>query len=87
MDSSGENLLAKSAEQEIETALQTYYNKPISLKINTQRLTEETPAERIERKHQERQKMAEDLMQNDPFVQDLQNRFAAKLVPNSVRPK
>ena len=87
IDNSGENLLAKSAEQAIETALQTYYNKPINLKINTQRLTEETPAERIERKHQERQKMAENLMENDPFVKDLQNRFGAKLVPNSVRPK
>ena len=87
MDSSGENLLAKSAEQEIETALQRYYNKPINLKINTRHLTEETPAERIERKHQERQQMSEDLMQNDPFVQDLQSRFEAKLIPNSVRPK
>ncbi|RTZ65862.1 MAG: DNA polymerase III subunit gamma/tau [Aquificaceae bacterium] len=87
MDSSGENLLAKSAEQEIETALQTYYNKSIHLQIKIQRLTKETPAERIERQHQERQKMAEELMQNDSFVQDLQNRFNATLVPNSVKPK
>ena len=87
LDTSGENLLAKTAEQEIEAALKTYYNKPVHLHINTQRLTEETPAERIGRKQQERQKAAEDLMQNDPFVQELQSRFNAQLVPNSVKPK
>ena len=87
LDISGENLFAKTAEQEIEAALKTYYNKPVHLHINTQRLTEETPAERIGRKQQERQKAAEDLMQNDPFVQELQSRFNAQLVPNSVKPK
>lgn len=87
MDSSGENLLSKTALQEIEAALQTYYNKPLNLQIKTQDLTTETPAERIGRQQQERQTLAEDLMQKDSFVQDLQHRFEAKLVPNSVRPK
>jgi len=87
IDTSGENLLAKTAEQEIEVALKAYYNKPLNLQISTQRLTAETPAERVGRKQQERQQSAENLMQNDTFVQDLQQRFNARIVPKSVQPK
>ncbi|MCK5917592.1 MAG: DNA polymerase III subunit gamma/tau [Cocleimonas sp.] len=86
LDKYGEDLLAETTASQIETALSEYYNKPINLLINTQHLSNETPAERTGRKTLERQQIAEDLINNDPFVKDLQNRFKAQLVPNSVKP-
>jgi len=87
LDKYGEDLLAATTASKIETALSELYNKPIKLLINTQHLSDETPAERTGRKNQERQQKAEDLMNNDPFVKDLQTRFKAQVVPNSVKPK
>ncbi len=82
-----EDLLAKSTQLQIETALAEYYNRPVKLKIDTKHLTDETPAERVDRKKQKRQQIAEDLIKNDPFVKDLQSRFNAQIVLNSVKPK
>ena len=87
LDKDGEDLLAKSTQLQIETALTEYYNKPIKLLIDTKHLSNETPAERTDRKRQERQQVAEDLIKNDSFVKDLQSRFNAQIVPNSVKPK
>lgn len=87
LDKDGEDLLAKTTQLQIETALSEYYNKPMSLLIDTQHLTTETPAERTGRKNQERQQKVENLIKNDPFVIALQNKFEAQLVPNSVKPK
>jgi DNA polymerase-3 subunit gamma/tau len=87
LDKYGEDLLAKTTASEIESALSEYYKKPINLLINTQHLSDETPAERTNRKKQERQQIAENLINNDPFVKDLQNRFKAQVVPNSIKPK
>jgi len=86
LDKNGEDLLAKTTELQIETALSEYYNKPMQLVIDIQRLTEETPATRLARQHQECQHIAEDLIQQDPFVNELQHRFKAQIVPNSIKP-
>ncbi len=87
LDKDGEDLLAKSTQLQIETALSEYYNKPVKLLIDTKHLVSETPAERTDRKKQECQQVAENLIKNDPFVKDLQSRFDAQIVPNSVKPK
>jgi DNA polymerase-3 subunit gamma/tau len=87
LDKYGEDLLAKTTQLQIETALSEYYNKPMNLLIDTQHLTAETPAERTGRKNQEHQQRVEDLIKNDPFVTALHNKFEAHLVPNSIKPK
>ena len=87
LDKDGEDLLAKSTQSQIESALAEYYNKPVKLLIDTKHLSTETPAERTARRRQENQQVAEDLMKNDPFVKNLQSRFNAQIVPNSVKPK
>ena len=86
LDKDGEDLLAKSTQLQIETALSEYYNKSVKLVIDTKHLVSETPAARADRKKQESQRMAENLINNDPFVKDLQSRFDAQIVPNSVKP-
>jgi DNA polymerase-3 subunit gamma/tau len=87
LDKYGEDLLAKSTQLQIETALAEYYNKPVKLLIDTKHLSTETPADRTARKRQEDQQVAEDLMKNDPFVKNLQSRFNAQIVQNSVKLK
>ncbi len=47
----------------------------------------ETPAQRITRNVAEVQTQAEKNIASDPFVVELQNRFGAKIVPNSIKPK
>jgi DNA polymerase-3 subunit gamma/tau len=86
LDKDGEDLLAKTTELQIETALSEYYNNPMQLIIDTLRLTEETPAARLARKHQESQQIAENLIEHDLFVNELQQRFKAQIVLNSIKP-
>lgn len=47
----------------------------------------ETPAQRTARNIAEVQTQAEKNIVSDPFVVELQNRFGAKIVPNSIKPK
>ena len=47
----------------------------------------ETPAQRTTRNVAEVQTQAEKNIASDPFVVELQNRFGAKIVPNSIKPK
>jgi len=47
----------------------------------------ETPAQRTARNIAETQNQAEKNIVSDPFVVELQNRFGAKIVPNSIKPK
>jgi DNA polymerase-3 subunit gamma/tau len=86
LDKSGEDLLAKTTQLQIETALKAYYNESICLLINVQYLTDETPAERTNRKNQERQETVEALIKNDPFIKELDKKFKAHIVPNSIKP-
>jgi DNA polymerase-3 subunit gamma/tau len=87
LDKSGEDLLVSTTQLQIENALKKYYNEAICLLINTQHLTDETPAVRTHRKHQERQQIAEELIKNDPFITALEHKFQAQIVPNSIKLK
>lgn len=87
LDKSGEDLLVSTTQLQIENALKKYYNESICLLINTQHLADETPAERTQRKNKERQKIAEELIKNDPFITALEHKFQAQIVSNSIKPK
>jgi DNA polymerase-3 subunit gamma/tau len=47
---------------------------------------DDTPAARAEHRRQEQQRVAEQSMHEDPFVQTLKRDFGARVVPQSVRP-
>ncbi len=46
----------------------------------------DTPARRNLAAQQERQRQAEELIQNDPFVQDMVRNWGGKVVPGSIKP-
>ena len=93
-----EDLYADTTKQEIQSALMQLFGSHIKLELtialdNTipvksdanNRL--ETPAQRSARKETELQQQAISNIENDPFVNELKNRFGAQLVPGSVQPK
>ncbi|HIP94785.1 MAG TPA: DNA polymerase III subunit gamma/tau [Leucothrix sp.] len=91
------SLILKVAESECteigsETSSETSsgINSPVSSGasgINNNATKNETPAQRSARLIAEKQQQAEQNIADDPFVIELQNRFGAKLVPGSVKPK
>ncbi|MDB5963563.1 MAG: dnaX [Polaromonas sp.] len=46
----------------------------------------DSPARRIAAAQQARQRQAEDIIENDPFVQDMMRNWGAKVVPGSIKP-
>ena len=49
--------------------------------------TQDTPARRNAAAVVERQRAAEDIIHNDPFVQDMVRHWGAKVVPGSIKPR
>ena len=70
----------------LEKALQDYFNRPVKLRIDTEKPIQDTPAEQIQRRRQERQKTAELEIEQDPIVLALKERLDARIVPGSIKP-
>jgi DNA polymerase-3 subunit gamma/tau len=99
LDQSSEGLLADSIHLEIQTALTAYYDDSYKLEItvadavNNEEQTDsniqsrETPAQRSDREKIEIQQLAENNINSDPFVIELQSRFGGQVVTGSVHPK
>lgn len=85
LDKVAQQLYSHFAEERIQAALQQYYHSSIKLTIETAETTTETPDQRTQRKQEERQSAAEYALYNDPFVLELQDKLAAKIVPNSIK--
>ena len=66
--------------------LASSHSSPLSKEGQENNLAE-TPAQRTARNAAEVQIQAEKNIVSDPFVVELQNRFGAKIVPNSIKPK
>ncbi|SEB12233.1 DNA polymerase III, gamma subunit [Thiothrix caldifontis] len=87
LDESGATLQSESAEAQLAAALAKHYGRALKLNIKISALTEETPEKRALREAAEQQKAAEAAINNDPFVQQLQEAFGAVIVPGSIRPR
>lgn len=85
LDQSAYSLYNKSSEERIEAALQTYYQMAIKLTIEMADLKTETPDQRSQRLQAERESSAESTIRNDPFILELQEKMAAKILPNSIK--
>jgi DNA polymerase-3 subunit gamma/tau len=70
----------------LERALSDYFNRPVKLQIHMVAATAETPASRNQREKEELQREAEDAIEQDEFVQSLQAKFDARIVPGTVKP-
>lgn len=92
LDAAQEQLHTDATEEKLKTALEQYFSKSIKLSIVVQQSaadsinTLQTPAQKMERDAQERQRAAEQEIYNDPFVKALQERFDAQIVEGSIKP-
>lgn len=81
-----ESLNQAAAREKLQIALQIHVGDPaLKLVVEVGPVTD-TPARRNGAAAAERQRAAEELIQNDPLVQDMMRDWGAKIVPGSIRP-
>ena len=81
-----ESLSQSSAREKLQVALRTAMaDSSITLKVEIGAVTD-TPARRNAARLAERQRAAEEMIHNDPFVQDMIRDWGAKIVPGSIKP-
>ena len=73
-------------EANLEKALQAYFQRPFKLQFDHNPLAQETPASQILRRKQERQKSAEEEIEQDPVVLAFKERLDARIIPGSIKP-
>ena len=80
-----ESLSQPAAREKLQAALQTSLSDPaLTLAVQIGAVTD-TPARRNAAALAERQREAEALIQNDPFVQDMIRDWGARIVPGSIK--
>lgn len=81
-----ESLNQAAAREKLQAALQAHLgDAALRLAVEVGPVTD-TPARRNAAAQAERQHAAEEMIQNDPFVQDMIRDWGAKIVPGSIRP-
>ncbi len=77
----------KEREAEFKRALENYYGRSFKLNLRVGKPASETPAQEKARARNERQEAAERAIQSDPAVGTLLEKFGARVVPGTIRPK
>ena len=77
----------KERETEFKRALETYYGRSFKLSLRVGQPANETPAQEKARTRNERQEAAERAIQSDPAIGTLLEKFGARVVPGTIRPK
>ena len=77
----------KEREAEFKRALENYYGRSFKLSLRVGQPAGETPAQEKTRTRNERQEAAERAIQSDPAVGTLLEKFSARVVPGTIRPK
>jgi DNA polymerase III subunit gamma/tau len=81
-----ESLSQSAAREKLQLALQTALGDGV-LKISVEiGPVTDSPARRNAAALAERQRVAEETIQSDPFVQDMIRDWGAKIVPGSIKP-
>jgi len=79
--------LATNAQQErLREALSAHFGTSVRLQLDFARPQEETPADRERRAAEQRQQAAEEAIQEDPLVREMQKVFDATVDRDSIRP-
>ena len=73
-------------EEKIRAALIQAVGREIKVNFKLASLDEETPHQASQRKLLQRQRNAEESVDNNPVVQSLKNNFDASIVPGSTKP-
>ncbi|WP_091639955.1 DNA polymerase III subunit gamma/tau [Aquisalimonas asiatica] len=92
LDERHRSLRNKQVEQRIESALGGHLGEAVSVRFQVERsgaseeAAEQTPAERVEVARRRRQEAAEAAIRDDPTIADMQQRFGAEVLPDSIQP-
>ncbi len=87
LDPAHSHLLGKGRVEQLEQALCDHYRRTVSVRIDTDRqLQAETPAARKAREIQERQRKAEQSIDQDENIRALQDAFGGTVAQDSIRP-
>lgn len=81
-----QSLFTPSVSDRIAQALSTYYNETIKLAVDYHEMIQASPAQIKQVEKQLNLSHAEASLQNDPFLQQLQQEFTAELVKHSIEP-
>jgi DNA polymerase-3 subunit gamma/tau len=87
LDEAVAQLHSKEREAALRGALERFYGEALRLTLRIGALTTETPAQQKLRLQDAQQQAAVDAIYNDPNVKALQQRFDARINPNSIRSK
>ncbi len=88
LDPGHKQLNSAKKKDKLESALQKYYNRPLKLSIGLNHSTADmaTPAVQIKKDRSDRQKAAEQAIENDENVQALKDHFEARVIPGTIEP-
>ncbi len=86
LDPTHRHLQVGSSQQRLRLALQDLLDADVKLVIEAEAAQVDTPAMRQARTREERQREAESEMAADPLVKTMEERFGARLIPESVKP-
>ncbi|TVO70074.1 DNA polymerase III subunit gamma/tau [Sedimenticola selenatireducens] len=86
LDQAHQHMHVGSTEQRLLQALETYIGRELKLKIVPDSVQVATPAKLQAQATADRQKAAEDAIQEDPMVLALKAQLGASIIPGSVRP-
>ncbi|WP_198243277.1 DNA polymerase III subunit gamma/tau [methane-oxidizing endosymbiont of Gigantopelta aegis] len=86
IEPSHKNLLGGKSEEKLLKALQTYYNRPLKLKIGIEKTDKMTPAKKAQLQQQAEQQAAVEAINNDDNVNALKEEFNARVVTDSIKP-
>ncbi|MGI1670441.1 MAG: DNA polymerase III subunit gamma/tau [Neptuniibacter sp.] len=85
-ESSQSSMLNETQQQRISDALNDYFQSPVKVEFKLGKQQQETPAQYMARKREERQALALETIRNDEHVQMLQEIFDAQIELSSVTP-
>lgn len=80
------HLLDKKYQQAIQTAVNTYFSRPVKLSFSIGSITGMTPVTLQQLENEQKQAHAIAAIEKDPIVQDLVDSFDAKIIESSIKP-
>ncbi len=80
------NLLNSTTKEKLEVAINQYFGVPVRLQIDLGKNEQDTPAVLAKKEKINQQKVAEQVIENDPIVTSMKSIFGAEVQLDSIQP-
>lgn len=80
------NLLNPTTKEKLGVAINQYFGVPVRLQIDLGKNEQDTPAVLAKKEKINQQKVAEQVIENDPIVTSMKSIFSAEIQPDSIQP-